>query len=204
MSYFRAHAHLIAQMVQKDVLRYTADNLASLLVVFAFPAKTGDHHYLAARLIGDLAESISRTDLNNAWFEVKGILRDSSPAFESLSLPAMSISVSTITSLPPARKSVFLCDVIGRLTHDPEHVIKNENFEFCRFSVAVNPSQSEKAHYFSVSVFKSKLIQEVNHQLKKGNEVFISGEVTFYEKAIDHKVFAAIKLEQFVQFSPST
>ena len=198
MPYFRADAQMIAQMVEKDVLRFSADNIASLKTLFCLPGKSGHHHYIVATIFGDLAEKISRLPLGDSWFEVKGRLNDRSPDFEGHSVSNISIRVESLVALPHASSTFIHCELIGRLTHDPEHVVKGDNFEFTRFSMAINRSQSDKANFFNISVFKPRLIQEVNDKIKKGQTIFLSGDLTFFDKGGDSAVHGAIKLDRFL------
>ncbi|TQV72802.1 single-stranded DNA-binding protein [Aliikangiella marina] len=196
MSYFRADAHLMAQLVDKDVLRYSVDNIASLLCVFKLPGRSDNHHFVVVMLFDELAEKLSRADLSNNWYEIKGRLNDRSPEFKSYRFAGLSIRAVAVTAIPPVSKSFIQCELIGRLTRDPEHVVKGDDFEFDRFSIAVN--RNEKANFFDVSVFKPRLIKEVDVKLTKGQPVYAAGELTLFDRGQDSTVHGAIKLEKFV------
>jgi hypothetical protein len=198
MNYFRADAHLIGKMVDKDCLRFTADNLATLITIFSIQTRSGKDVQIAVLVIGDDAEKISRLDANDTWFEVKGPLRDGTPPYSEYHLPAISIKAGSITQIPDASHSLINCEVIGRLTGDPEHIIKSNNFEFVRFTLAVNRESKGKAHYFGFSVFKPSLIERVKKDAKKGATVFSSGELTFFNQSNKPIPSSAIKLENLV------
>lgn len=196
MSYFRADAHLMAQMIDKDVLRYSVDNIASLLCVFQIPGRGDHHHYIVVMLFDELAEQISRSPLDNNWFEIKGRLNDKTPEFKSYSFAELSIRAESVEKIPAVSRSFIQCEVIGRLTRDPEHIVKGDAFEFDRFSIAVN--RKEKASFFDVSVFKPRLIKEVDIKLTKGQPVYAAGELTLFDRGQESTVHGAIKLEKFV------
>lgn len=196
MGYFRADAHLMAQMVDKDVLRYSVDNIASLLTVFRLPGRGDHHHYFVVLLFDELAEKINRAEVTNAWFEIKGTLSDRSPEYKSYRFASLSIRAESAVAIPAVSKSFIQCELIGRLTRDPEHVVKGDAFEFDRFSVAVN--RSEKPNFFDVSVFKPRLIKEVDVKLTKGQPVYAAGELTLFDRGEASAVHGAIKLEKFV------
>jgi len=198
MGYFRADALMIGQMVEKDCLRFSADNVASLKTLFRLPGKAGHDHFIVATLFGEQAESISRLTLDDAWFEVKGQLRDRSPEFESHSLSNIAIRVNAVNQLPHASSTMIHCELIGRLTHDPEHVVKGDAFEFSRFAIAINRLEDKKPAFFNISVFKPRLIKEVNERLKKGQAVFLSGDLTLFDKGGDSAVHGAIKLDRYL------
>ena len=198
MPYFRANAHLIAQMVKKDCLRYSTDNLASIETFFVLPAKAGKSFYFAVVFLGDNAEIVSRIESDNLWYEIKGQLKDHSPKFDTFHLSNLCLFADSFIELPVASASLVQCDLIGRLTRDPEHVIKNDSFDFVRFSIAVNRKNPNLVNYFDVSVFKPKMIELVNQKAQKGQSVYVSGELTFFQKANDASVHAAIKLEQLI------
>ncbi|WP_196139574.1 single-stranded DNA-binding protein [Aliikangiella sp. G2MR2-5] len=200
MSYFRADVTLFAQMVEKDCLRYSTDNRASLRTLFKVPGKAEHHHYLVVTLFDELAEDVSRMDLADSWFEVKGELVDRSPEFSTHKLPELSVRAYQIESIPIASSTLLNVEVIGRLTHDPEHIIKGNDFEFARTSVAVNRKE-RKACFFNISIFKPRLIKEAEGKLKKGIQVLICGELTFFDKGGDSKVHTAIKMNRFLTFS---
>jgi len=75
MDFFRADVLMIAKLVEIDVLRYTAKNIAVLLSVFSVTTNKGAHS-IVVRFYGDMAEDLSRQDNINHWYEVKGKLTD--------------------------------------------------------------------------------------------------------------------------------
>jgi len=198
MPYFRADAHMIAKMEKKDCLRYNRDNLASIITLFSITAKAGKTFYMTAVIYGDDAEMINRLELDNFWFEVKGQLFDATPAFEGYSTPKLSIKVESIIQIPAASSSLINCEIIGRLTREPEHITKTGSYDFLKFSVAVNRKSANQAHYFDVSVFKPQLIELVNNKAHKGQPVFASGELSFFQKGNDSLVHGSIKLEHLL------
>lgn len=201
MNYFRADAQILAKIIDKDCLRFTADNLATLITIFAIQTKSGKDIHIAVIVIGDEAEKISRLDTTNTWFEVKGQLRNKTPLYDDYNLPAISIKAESMTQIPEASRSLIYCELIGRLTSDPEHIAKPNNFEFIRFSLAVNRETTDKAHYFDFSVFKPSLIERVKNEAKKGASVYTSGELTFFNLSNKPTPSYAIKLEKLINLS---
>ena len=198
MPYFRADAHLIARMEKKDCLRYDRDNVASIMALFSIQAKGGKVYHISAAIFGDNAETINRLALDNDWFEVKGQLFDHAPQFDGYSLPKISIKVESIIQIPAASSSLIQCELIGRLTREPEQINKTDSYDFVRFSMAVNRKSANQAHYFDVSVFKPQLIELVNNNVHKGQSVFASGDLTFFQKGSDSLVHGSIKLEHLL------
>jgi|GEM_PF-2256211 len=198
MPYFRADAHLIAPMVKKDCLRYNTENVASIVCLFSIPAKGGKVFYISAIFYGDNAEEVNRLELDNLWLEVKGRMFDSTPEFESYSLPKLSLKVESFIQVPAMSQSVMRCELIGRLTREPEHISKTDSYDFVRFSLAVNRKTTNQANYFDISAFKPNLIELINNQVNKGQSVFAAGELTFFQKGNDSLVHASVKLEQLL------
>jgi len=198
MPYFRADAHMIARMDKKDCLRYNKDNLASIITVFSIQVKGGKNFFITAVIYGDDAEAINRHEGDNLWFEVKGMLFDQILAFEGYNLPKLFLKVDSIIQIPAASSSLINCEVIGRLTREPEHISKTDSYDFIRFSLAVNRKSANSAHYFDVSVFRTNLIELVNNKIHKGQPVYASGELTFFQKGADSMVHVAMKLEHLL------
>lgn len=198
MPYFRADAHMIAKMEKKDCLRYDRDNLASIVTLFSVSAKAGKTFYITAVIFGDDAEMVNRLESNDFWFEVKGQLFDTTPLFEGYALAKLSIKANSIIRVPAASSSLIQCELIGRLTREPEHISKTDSYDFVKFSMAVNRKSANQAHYFDVSVFKPKLIELVNNKAHKGQSVFVSGELTFFQKGSDAVVHGSVKLEHLL------
>jgi len=197
-NYFRADAQMIAKLIDKDCLRFTAENLATLICVFSVSTRSAGEVPLTVLLKGDLAERISCEDNINGWFEVKGELRNSAIPYNDYTLPGISISALSVSPLPNASKSQIYCEVIGRLTSDAEAISKTNNFNFTRFSLAVNRSQSDKAHFFDFSVFKPALMEAVDNETTKGKSIFAAGELTFYKQGGKSSPGYSIKLEKLI------
>jgi len=189
---------MIAKMEKKDCLRYDRDNLASIMTLFCIQAKGGKTFYISAIIFGDNAETINRLESNDFWFEVKGQLFDHAPQFDGYSLPKISIKAESIIQIPAASSSLINCELIGRLTREPEHISKTDSYDFVRFSMAVNRRSSNQAHYFDVSVFKPNLIEQVNKEVHKGQPVFASGELSFFQKGSDSLVHGSVKLDHLL------
>ncbi len=198
MSYFRANSQLIAKLIGKDVLRFNANNLASLLTIMQIETNAGAQP-IAVVIYGQQAEDIERAATIGQYFDIQGVLNSHTPKFEQYRLPDLSVRVSAITALPNAKGTEFYCEVLGRLTSAPDRVIKNDGFEFSRFSLAVNREAKDKPSFFNFSVFKPKLI-ETCAQLDKGQTLFAAGELSFFKKGKDAAPGWAIKLERMVSF----
>lgn len=203
MPYFRADAHMIAKMVKKDCLRYNTDNLASIMTLFSLIAKGGKVFHIAVIIFGDDAEKINRYGSGEHWFEIKGHLNDHSPQFDGYSLAKISIAAVSIVLFPAASSSLIHCEMIGRLTREPEHISKTDSYDFVRFALAVNRKNANQASYFELSVFKPALIEQVNNHAHKGQCVFASGDLTFFQKGNDSSVHASVKLAQLIMLEPS-
>ncbi len=205
MKYFRADAQMIAKMVDKDCLRYTADNIATLITIFNIPSKSSADNLFPVLIVGDQAETISRLDsskldTSEAWFEVKGQLRNKAPSFGDHLLPNISVRAESIEQIPEASNSLVYCEVIGRLTSDAEHITKSTSFEFMKYSLAVNRDSTDKANFFDISVFKPLLMEQLRKQTSKGASVFSAGELTFYAQGNKPVPSYAIKLECLISF----
>ena len=198
MPYFRADAHMIAKMEQKDCLRYDRNNLASIITLFSISNKAGKTFYLTAVIYGEDAEMINRLESCDLWYEVKGQLFDATPSFEGYSLPKLSIKVNSIIQIPAASSSLIQCELIGRLTREPEHISKTDSYDFVKFSMAVNRKNANQASYFDVSVFKPPLIELVNNKAHKGQPVFAAGELTFFQKGNDAAIHGSLKLDHLL------
>lgn len=198
MSYFRANSQLIAKLIGKDVLRFNANNMASLLTIMQIDTSAGEQS-IAVVIYGQQAEDIERSATIGQYFDVQGVLNSHSPKFEQYRLPELSVRVSSITALPNAKGTEFYCEVLGRLTAAPDRVVKNDGFEFSRFSLAVNRELTDKPSFFNFSVFKPKLIELSSH-LNKGQTLFAAGELSFFKKGKDTAPGWAIKLERMVSF----
>ena len=198
MSYFRANAHLIAKMINKDCLRYDKNNLASIITLCEVSYNKGNQLNLVVRVFGEQAEQINRLGNEDFWYEIKGDLNSYSPGFNEIVTPKISINARSINRIPVASSSFLHCELIGRLTREPEKIIKSESFEFARFSVAVNRENTNKTNYFDISVFKPTLIQVVSNQLNKGQTVYAAGELSFYGKASGDELFTSVKLERLL------
>ncbi len=200
MTYFRADTLIIAKMIDKDCLRYTADNTPTLITIFSIKSKSTDEVFLAVKLTGDDAEINSKKPLIENWFEITGELIPNTPQYAEYPLPAISVKAKTIRSLPIASSSLVYCEVVGRLTNEPEHVVKSNTYEFVRYSLAVNRPKSEKVSYFDISVFRQNLIKLVKEHTHKGQTVFSSGELAFYKQGTKKVPSYSIKLDRLVTF----
>ena len=180
-----------------DVLRYTSSNIAVLTAVFLTSIKNNEH-FIAVRISGNKAETIAKQNPIDSWFEIQGGLIDSSPNFEGYTFAPISIDSQRVVQIPTASKGLLSCEIIGRLTKTPEKITKTNDFEFVRFSLAVNITNS-KTKFFNISVFKPKLIEEVN-QLDKGKTMFVAGELAFYKAGEEQRLSYSIKLERFIVF----
>ena len=198
MSYFRSEALLIGKLIKTDSLRYTAKNTAVLTTVFSTSVKN-EEHFILVRIVGDMAESLSRQQSLGGWFEVKGQLMDFSPELDSLAFPKISIQSNHVIPLPGASNGLVACEIIGRLTKPPEKIVKTNDFEFARFTLAVNRQDVEKASYFNISVFKPKLIQQTFDCLDKGLLVYAAGTLAFYKAGEKQTLSYSIKLEKFIE-----
>jgi hypothetical protein len=198
MSYFRADAQMIAKLIAKDCLRFNAENLASLLVIMQIESSAGVQP-IATVIYGDDAEELERNASLGQYYDIQGALNSHSPNFEEYQLPKLSVRVRSINPVPTAQGTEFYCEVLGRLTSEPDKVSKTDGFEFSRFSLAVNRSSTDKPNFFNFSVFKPKLTERML-TLKKGQTLFAAGELSFFKKGTDGIPGWAIKLERAVSF----
>lgn len=195
--FFRANAHLIGKLVSIESLRYTSNNTAMLIANFDIP-NNKDCYAISVRIKGNIAEDISRTSPTGQWFELNGDLFVNNNEQAEITSPVF-VSTDFLQKIPNAEVGMLSCEVIGRLTKIPEIISKTNDFEFGRFSLAVNRDLTVKAHYFNFSVFKPYLLNEVMESLRKGESIFARGDLAFFKTGQEQRLTFSIKLERYIK-----
>jgi hypothetical protein len=197
--YFRADSHLIGQLVGFETLRFAVNNIATVVTQFYVPTDKGTHE-ISVRITGDFAETLSKSNAIGSWFEVKGRLHTHSKNDPEITSPVF-LSSNTASPIPTPTTGLFNCEIIGRLTKDPEEVTKTNDFKFGRFSLAVNRGATDKAQFFNVSVFRPKLLEQVKEELGKGKTIFAEGDLAFFKAGEEQTLNYSIKLDRYITFS---
>lgn len=199
LSHFRADAHLIGQLIKVDNLRYTSKNIASLITVFAVPVGRKESQEITVRFIDDAAENLSKENPVNQWFEVKGKLHSTTNKDLDIQSPVFLLS-ERATPLPNSSLGFVKCEIIGRLTKEPEEIEKTNDFKFGHFSLAVNRKSTDKAQFFHFSIFRPKLLEQAQNELTKGSTIFAAGDLAFYRAGKEQKLNYSIKLDRYLLF----
>jgi Single-strand binding protein family len=197
--YFRADGHLIGQLVLVETLRYAVNNIATVVAQFSIPTDKGTHE-VSVRFTGDFAESLSKSNPTGSWFEVKGRLQTPPKDDPEIKSPIF-LSSKDASPLPDPAIGLFNCEIIGRLTKDPEEITKTNDFKFGRFSLAVNRETADKAQFFNISVFRPKLLEQVKGGLGKGKTIFAEGDLAFFKAGEAQNLNYSIKLDRYITFS---
>jgi hypothetical protein len=134
--------------------------------------------------------------VSQAWYEIKGQLISQTINYEGYELPKLLLKAVSVTSIPAMSSSLMRCEMIGRLTFEPEHISKTDSYDFVKFALAINRAESSQASFFDISVFKSNLVELVQTQVHKGQTVYAAGELSFYLKGQATSVYTSVKLDQ--------
>lgn len=201
MDHFRADSLLIGKLVEVESLRYTANNIAKLMTVFSIPGNK-EENKISVLISGDDAELLSKKSSIGQWFEIKGELKDSPPPNMAVNSPVI-VAARSLVPLPASSGGLATCEVIGRLTRDPEETTKTNDFKFLRFALAVNRKESEKASFFNFSVFKPSTSEKASSELRKGDSIFASGELAFFKSGEEQKLNYSIKLDRYIKLESS-
>lgn len=197
--YFRADGHLIGQLVGTETLRYAVNNIATVVAQFSIPTDKGTHE-VSVRFTGDFSETLSKSNPIGSWFEVNGRLHTPQKSDPEITSPVFLLSKSA-SPLPVPTTGLFNCEIIGRLTKDPEEITKTNDFKFGRFSLAVNREATDNAQFFNISVFRPKLLEQVKEELGKGKTIFAEGDLAFFKAGEEQTLNYSIKLDRYITFS---
>ena len=197
--YFKADIELIGQLIEKDALRYTQSNVPVLITVFNVPGKNNVEQLIKVVFKGEGAEQVDKQPLHR-FFMINGALSEEQEKEEAKRLPAISIIAKSLVQVPEVTEGVIRCRIVGRLTKDPKLITKTNDFEFLRFSLAVNMAGKSKPLFVDFSVFKPALIAGVQSDTKKGDSVYCAGEMAFYFVGESKTPTYSVKLDKLTHF----
>jgi single-stranded DNA-binding protein len=202
MDHFRADSLLIGRLFETESLRYTGNNIAKLMTVFSIPGNKNESK-ISVLISGEDAELLSKKCSIGRWFEVKGELKNSPPPNIEVVSPII-VAARSLLPLPVCKLGLATCEIIGRLTKDPEKITKTNDFKFLRFALAVNRKEAEKPSFFNFSVFKSATSEKASSELSKGDSIFASGELAFFRAGEEQKLNYSIKLDRYIKLESIT
>lgn len=184
MSYFNAFISGLGQLVHKEALSFKpGDNEPYLTVILNIPQKN-KNHYILARMKGEQAEAVNKLDIKNKpWCHFRGLLSDKTDSIEGYDLTKLSIILHEINETSNAQKGIAKVEVLGRLVSKPELVSFEKGISFTKTSIAVNRLTANGetiANFFECSCFVGSLLEEFCDSYDKGNEVYLEGNLAFY------------------------